>query len=108
MTISRFSPGTEVKIAYTGYAVQATVIEVTRDGERPHNGWVAVRQNIGVDSIGNVQEHNDFTDRPLDERPEYLAHEEFISLMDEPLKVGPLEAMLNTLTDIWARGQEGV
>lgn len=95
--MTSFEPGTEVKVAYTGYTIQATILERTRDGEVYHNGWYPVRQNIGVDALGNIQKHNDYTDRPLDERPEFLAGEEYISLMDEPVKPGPMENMARAL-----------
>lgn len=90
-------PGTEVLVTYTGYHIGATVLEETRDGERAGRGWVPVRQNVGYDAAGEVQEHNDYRAEPERDRPEFLVGEEYISLPGEPLKPGPLENMARGL-----------
>lgn len=68
-------PGDKVKISYTGYTVMATILEDHR------NGWWKVRQD------------SDFEDRPENERPTYIAAEEYMSRPDEPRKHGPFEVL---------------
>lgn len=69
-----YEPGQIVKIAYTGYWIEAKILrEATPVG---FNYW-------------EVEQITDYEDVPEGERPVFAACEEYISRQDEELKPGP-------------------
>jgi hypothetical protein len=86
--------GTRVRVAYTGYHIFGVVVPYD-EGELilVKRSWTNVRQDYGCDSSGRVQAHQDYTDVPEDERPVFLAANEFITLPGEPPAPSPLAAL---------------
>lgn len=73
-------PGDEVTIAYTGYTIDATVLEPPT-----RSGWVLVEQIT------------DFEDRKPGDRPRFEAAVEFVVPRGETPPPGPFEAILRSL-----------
>ena len=89
--MAEFEPGQRVVIVYSGYTVEAKIIEKDPLGRfGPQRGWYLAEQIT------------DYEDVPSDERPRYLAAAEYITLPGEPLPAPPLSRMASAL---WGEGR---
>lgn len=87
--------GTRVRVQYTGYHIFGVVMPL--EDKLSARSWTNVRQDYGCDSSGKVQAHNDYTERPEDERPVFLAADEYVTLPGEPEPESPLAGLARAL-----------